>query len=107
MKAQTMNWASANPNAPRLSIGKALEKSIGCTQAVIANLKFTRLNIDRDNLALMILLDLEPDFGLIERIAPLGEFFFAISGLSDCHGFDLAATSLLYFSLEARSIASV
>ncbi len=40
-----MNRASANPNAPKLSIGKALEKLIGCTQAIVANFKFTRLNI--------------------------------------------------------------
>jgi hypothetical protein len=92
MKSQTMNRASANPNAPRLSIGKALEKPIGCTQAIIANLKFTRLDIDRDNLAPMGLLNLKPNFGFIERIPPLGKLFFAISGLSNCHGFDLAAT---------------
>jgi hypothetical protein len=92
MKSQTMNWASANPNAPRLSIRKALEKPIGCTQAIIANLKFTRFDIDRDNLAPMGLLNLKPDFGFIERIPPLGKLFFAISGLSNYHGFDLATT---------------
>jgi hypothetical protein len=27
-------------------------------------------------------------------MAALGEFFFAISGLSDCHRVDLAATSV-------------
>jgi hypothetical protein len=48
---------------------------------------------NRDNLALMILLDLEPDFGFIERIPPLGKLFFAISGLSDSHRAYLAATS--------------
>jgi hypothetical protein len=89
-----MNWTYTNPNAPRLSIRKALEKPIGGTQAIITNFKFTCLDIDRDNLALMILLDLEPDFGLIERIPPLGKLFFAISGLSDCHRIDLAATSV-------------
>jgi hypothetical protein len=89
-----MNWTCTDPNAPRLSIRKALEKSIGGTQAIIANLKFTRLDVDRYNLALMILLDLEPNFGLIERIPPLGKLFFAISGLSDCHRVDLAATSV-------------
>jgi hypothetical protein len=85
MKSQPMDGASANPNAPRLGIGKALEQPSSGSQAIIANLKFTRLDIDRDNLALMILLDLEPDFGLIERIPPLGKLFFAISGLSGCH----------------------
>jgi hypothetical protein len=100
MKSQTMNRASANPNAPGLSIRKTLEKPIGCTQAIIANLKFTRLDIDRHNLVQMVLLNLKPDFRFIERIAPLGKFFFTISGLSlvkpllwrNCHGFDLVAT---------------
>jgi hypothetical protein len=88
-----MNWTCTNPNAPRLSIRKALEKSIGGTQTIITNFKFTCLDIYRDNLALMILLDLEPDFGLIERIPPLGKLFFTISGLSDCHRAYLTATS--------------
>ena len=77
-----------------------MEQPIGCTQAIISNLKFTRLDIDRHNLVPMVLLNLKPDFGLIERIAPLGKFFFAISGftlsgvevLSNCHRFDLATT---------------
>jgi hypothetical protein len=88
-----MDWPCADPNAPRLCIGQALEQPIGGTQAIIANRKFTRLDVDRDNLALMILLDLEPDFGLVERIPPLGKLFFTISGLSDCHRAYLAATS--------------
>jgi hypothetical protein len=107
MKSQTMNRTSANPNAPRLSIGKALEKPIGCTQAIIANLKLTRLDIDRHNLVPVVWLNLKPDFGFIEGIAPLGKFFFTISGSSlvkpllwrNCHEFDLAATCTLYFSL--------
>jgi hypothetical protein len=95
-----VDLASANPNAPRLSIRKALEKLIGCTQSIIANLKFTCLDIDRHNLVPVVLLNLKPDFGFIERIAPSGKFFFAISGfplsgvevLSNCHRFDLATT---------------
>jgi hypothetical protein len=100
MKSQPVDWASANPNTPRLSIRKALEKPIGCTQTIIANLKFTCLDIDRHNLVPMVLLNLKPDFGFIERIAALRKFFFAISGfplsgvevLPNCHGFDLATT---------------
>jgi hypothetical protein len=38
-----------------------------------------------DNLALIILLDLEPDFGLIEGVASLGKLFFAVSVLSNCY----------------------
>jgi hypothetical protein len=99
MKSQTMNRTSANPNAPRLSIRKALEQSIGCTQAIIANLKFTRLDIDRNNLVPMGLLNLKPNFGFIERIPPLGKLFLAVAGLSNCHQLDLIATVPLYFNL--------
>jgi hypothetical protein len=98
MKSQTMNRTSANPNAPGLSIRKALEQSIGCTQAIIANLKFTRLDIDRDNLVPMDLLNLKPDFRFIERIPPLGKLFFAVAGLANCHQFDLVATIPLHFN---------
>jgi hypothetical protein len=89
-----MNWTCTDPDAPRLSIWKALEKSIGGTQAIIANLKLTCLDIYGDNLALIILLDLESDFRLIKRIPTLSKLFFAISGLSDCHQINLAATSV-------------
>jgi hypothetical protein len=89
-----MNWTCTDPDAPRLSIWKALEKSIGGTQAIIANLKLTCLDIDRDNLAPIGLLNLRADFRLIKRIPTLSKLFFAISGLSDCHRFDLAATSV-------------
>jgi hypothetical protein len=89
-----MNWTCTNPNAPRLSIWKALEKSIGGTQAIITNLKLTRLDVNRDNLAPIGLLNLRADFRLIKRIPALSKLFFAISGLSDCHQINLAATSV-------------
>jgi hypothetical protein len=97
-----MHWACPNPNTPRLGIRQTLEQSIGSTQTIIANFKFTCLDVDCDNLAPVVWLNLKPDRGFIERIPPLGEFLFAISGLSDCHRFDLAATSPVYFSLERR-----
>jgi hypothetical protein len=95
-----MHWANPNPHAPRLGIRQTLEQSIGSTQTVITNFKFTCFDVDRDNLAPVVWLNLKPDLGFIERIPPPGEFLFAISGLSDCHRFDLAATSPVYFSLE-------
>jgi hypothetical protein len=48
--------------------------------------------------------DLRSDFRFIECIAALGKLFFAVSGLSDRHGIDLATTGWLYFSLDDRSI---
>jgi hypothetical protein len=97
-----MHWTNPNPHAPRLSIGKALEQPIGSTQTVIANFKFTGFDVDRDNLAPVVWLNLKPDLGFIERIPPLGKFLFAISGLPNCHWFDLAATSPIHFSLAQR-----
>jgi hypothetical protein len=98
-----VDWASANPDAPRLGVGQALKQTIGSAQAIITDFKFTGLDVNCDNLALVVLLNLRPDFGLVEGISPLGKFFFAISGLSDCHGLGLTATSLLYFSLPDRA----
>jgi hypothetical protein len=85
MKSQTMNGASANPNAPRLRIRQSLEQPIGGAQTIITNFKFTCFNVNGDNLILIVLLNLGSDFGFIEGITSLGKFFFAISGLSDCH----------------------
>jgi hypothetical protein len=94
-----MHRANPNPHAPRLSVGKPLEQLIGCTQTIIANLKFTCFDIDRDDFSQVVWLNLKADLGFVEGIPPLGEFLFAVSALSDCHRFDLAATSLAYFSL--------
>jgi hypothetical protein len=80
MKSQAMNWTRANPNTPRLSIRKTSEQFIGCTQAIIANLKFTCFNVDRHDLGWMVFLNLKPDCGFIERITPLGKFFFLYRG---------------------------
>jgi hypothetical protein len=44
---------------------------------------------DRHNLAAIALFDLLKHVRLINLIATLGKLFFAISGLSYCHGFDL------------------
>jgi hypothetical protein len=110
MKSQAMDWASANPHAPRLGIRQALVKPIGSAQAIIANFKLTRLDVDRDDLAAVIWLNLKPDIGFIEGIPPPGEFFFAISGLSlvqpllwrYCHRVGLRATASVQFNLGDR-----
>jgi hypothetical protein len=61
---------------------------------------------DRNNLSMIAFFDLRSDFRFIECIAALGKLFFAVSGLSDCHGVDLATTGWLYFSLDDRSTDS-
>ena len=40
---------------------------------------------NRHNLPMIAFFDLGTNLGFIECIAALGKFFFAISGLSDCH----------------------
>jgi hypothetical protein len=110
MKCQAVDWASTNPHTPRLRIGKAFVKPIGSTQAILTDFKFARFDVDRDNLAPVVWLDLKPNFGFIEGIPPPGEFFFAISGLSlvqpllwrYCHRVDLITTASVQFNLGDR-----
>jgi hypothetical protein len=104
MEAQPMYRACANPHTPRLGIGQALVKPIGSTQTIITNFKFTRLDVDRDNLAQMVWLNLKPDLGFIESIPALGELFFAISGLSNCHGLGLTATASAHSNVGIGAI---
>ena len=59
---------------------------------------------NRDNFPVISGFNLRSYFWFVQGIAALGKFFFAISGLSDCHRFDLAATWQVYFSLEERSL---
>jgi hypothetical protein len=95
-----------NPNHPRLCIRILIVQSIDCNPGRFRHFKGSGFNVDRDHLPMIAFLDLSAYCCLIECIATLGKFFFAISGLSDCHEFDLATTSLLHASLEARSMAS-
>jgi hypothetical protein len=95
-----------NPDHPRLRIRITIVQSIDRNPGGFCHFKGPGFNVDRDHLPMITFLDLSAHRCLIERIATLGKFFFAISGLSDCHEFDLAATSLLHSSLEARSYAN-
>ena len=60
---------------------------------------------NHDNLPMIAFFDLRSYFCLIQSIAALGKFFFAISGLSDSHRTDLAAIGQVYFSLGRWAIA--
>jgi hypothetical protein len=79
----------ANPNHPRLRIGKPFIETPRRCHRIHGQLKGSGLNIDRHNFPMISLLNLRPNLGLIEFIAPSGEFFFAITGRSNCHRFDL------------------
>ncbi|ODV37459.1 hypothetical protein BFG60_3098 [Microcystis aeruginosa NIES-98] len=41
---------------------------------------------------------------MINQIATLGKFFFAIAGLMDCHWLDPVATFALYFNLNIGNL---
>jgi hypothetical protein len=97
----------ANPDHPRLRVRTPIVQPIDRNPGRFSHFKCSSFNVDRDHLSMIACLDLSAHRCLIERITALGKFFFAISGVSDCHEFDLATTSLLHSSLEARSIASV
>jgi hypothetical protein len=75
----------------------------------IAGSYFTRINfkvscfkIDRHNLAMITFFDLRSNLRFIDFITTPSKFFFAISGLSNCHGFDLASTVSFHFNLSDR-----
>jgi hypothetical protein len=84
-----MNGPISYPNHPRLGIGETFVKVSDRRHRIDGQLKSPGFNIDRHNFSVISLLDLGPNLGLIELIAPSGEFFFAISGGSNCHRLDL------------------
>jgi hypothetical protein len=92
----------SNPNKPCLGIRVLGKKSIGCGYDIVSDLKSPGFNIDRHNLPVIAFFDLLTNLWLIQSIAVLGEFFFAISGLSNCHRLDLVSTIPLDFSLGDR-----
>jgi hypothetical protein len=69
-------------------------KAIASGNFTSIDLKGSSFEVDRHNFPMIAFFDLSAHLCLIERIATLGELFFAISGLSNCHGVDLAATSV-------------
>jgi predicted RNase H-like HicB family nuclease len=70
------------------------------------NLKVSCFEINRHNIAMIALFDLRSYLRLIERIAPLGKLFLAISGLSNCHRFDLATNRPFILAWSGVRIAS-
>ena len=60
---------------------------------------------NHDNFPVISGFNLRSYFWFVQGIAALGKFFFAISGLSDCHRTDLAAIWQVYFRLGRRSLS--
>jgi hypothetical protein len=96
--------AGTNTKHPDLSIGMTGFKSIASDYFTGIYFKGSSFKIDRHNFSVIAFFDLSTNLGFIKCIAALGKLFFAVSGLSDCHGIDLAVTGWLYFSLEVRSV---
>jgi len=92
-----MNCPMSNADNPRLGIRKSLKKPISCSQDFVCNLKGSRFNVDCHNFAMIACFNLRSYLRLIERIASLGKLFLAISRLSNCHQFDLAALEAFPF----------
>jgi hypothetical protein len=86
-----------NPNTKDLGVRAPYQQFLGGNKAFIGHLEGSGVNIDRDNFAMVAVFDLRSDLRLVQRMAALSKFFFAISGLSDCHGADLTATSVIPF----------
>jgi hypothetical protein len=86
-----------NPNAKNLGVRAPGQQFFGGNEAFIGHLEGSGVNIDRDNLSIVAVFDLRSNLRLVQCMTTLGEFFFAISGLSNCHGADLTATSVIPF----------
>jgi hypothetical protein len=84
-----------NPNTKNLGVRAPCQQFFGGNKAFIGHLEGSGVNVDRDNLAIVAVFDLRSDLRLVQGMAALSEFFFAISGLSDWHGADLTATSVI------------
>jgi hypothetical protein len=86
-----------NPNTKDLGVRAPYQQFFGGSKAFIGHIEGSGVNIDRDNFAIVAVFDLRSDLRLVQRMATLGEFLFAISGLSDWHGANLTATSVIPF----------
>jgi hypothetical protein len=98
--------AGTNANNPDLSIWVMSFKSSAGSYFTRINFKGSSVDIDRDYLTSIVCVELRSNLSLIDLIAMLGKFFFAISW-SNCHHFDLAATLLFYFSLKRLAVVSI
>ena len=98
--------ASRNGNRPKMLLEVAIDTNDGNLDHPDArNLPGRSVEVDRHYLPMIAFFDLLAHLCLIQSIAALGKFFFAISGLSDGHRTDLAAIGQVYFSLGRWAIA--
>jgi hypothetical protein len=67
---------------PNLRIGITGFEAIASRYFTRINLEGSGFNIDRHNFAMVAFFDLRPYLSLIDCVATLGKFFFAVAGLS-------------------------
>ena len=87
--------ASRNGNRPKVLLEVVSDTNDGNLDHPDArNLPGRSVEVDRHYLPMIAFFDLLAHLCLIKCIAALGKFFFAVSGLSDCHRTDFVATSV-------------
>jgi len=76
-----MHRAVTDADAPNLSVRQSRQKTLGCGNHVLGKLMFTRVNIDRDDLAAIAVFHLGAYLPLVDVLSALRMFFLAVSRL--------------------------
>jgi hypothetical protein len=84
--------ARTNADNPDLSFWVTGFKATTGSDFTCIDFEGSGFDVDRHNLAMIACFDLWAYLRLIDLIATVRELFFTISGLSNCHQFDLATT---------------
>jgi len=75
----------SNADKPCLSIGIFGKKKVGGGGDIFSNFKSPGFDINSNNFTVIACFDLRLYLRLINFISTPGKFFFAISGLPNCH----------------------
>jgi hypothetical protein len=91
-----------NANHPDLSVRVTGFQAITSGYLTGIDLEGSSFKVDRHNLAMIALFNLLTHLRLINLIATLSKFFFAVAGLPNRHRFDLCSTFLFYFNVDVH-----
>jgi hypothetical protein len=80
-----MYGTGADPHHPNLRLGKAGSQSVARLEFIRIHLVAGGLNIDGRKLACVFSLEMATDVVFVNRVAALGEFFFAVEAFNDWH----------------------
>ena len=103
---KSSNRTVPDPNSNDLSIREALQQLLRCTQAVISHCKRSGVNVDCDNSAVVVCLNVCFHLRLINLPAPSSKFLFAVLRLAIDHrvAFMPLGTFLFYFGRSRFNI---